>query len=776
MEVQSGGIKVNGGLQLNSGSLKLENYTDGLYLSGGGVQSITKMTTTPSFVGKAQNKHFQGNIMNLIGPMESLDESESSGYNFIEASQTPYHSSEDRITKDIFKLTSKGDIITNGKIISDSGITCHGHISMKGGANIQRMRVTASKAIIVDDISNVSFLEIIDDGIQEENEINLNGTPIMGQMLFIMNNDQDAVSGSGLGKIPPSTLVLFLYSEPNGWIDVTALAAHQRSLKGVTAFEAENDLDIGAHALSSKRFHMTSKDAQENNGELTFFGPGGTLMGDNGMKFDQSSKTLKVARLRADEFAGNVLDFRGGTLINAALVNATVDKLHHLTVRSIGVLNAASGVTGGKRMAIIDEKGVLKSVKHIRWDEKKEELKLPSISSFSSQGIKVRSDLDMMSNTLHNVKIARETTLEKLIFSDGTIQNTILKNVTASDLKLGSVEMKSVSLAEFAPFSDSGKVIEIGEGGKLVASEYFQNIEGILSINTDVQLMGEKFDFKGGNIINAHMTSGSVKGTDIEIEAHSLVAESISLSTIKRNKKLVGDSLLIVDEEGNLKRGMIASFDDGSIGDFKVVGQIDFRHLKASPEIEQKSGILGALIDGGEIKNLQGLEVIGESSLSETFIGGSLTVSGSVLGSGPYVDVSDSRLKKNINSLKPSTALNKLMKMNGVTYELDRNMRVPKALKGSRDYYSQKPKSERKEIGFIAQEVEKEFPELVETMEDGYKGVQYARFVPVIVEAMKEISAELHRMEEMQDMLLAENKVLRAEIARLGPKATLDQK
>jgi hypothetical protein len=69
-------------------------------------------------------------------------------------------------------------------------------------------------------------------------------------------------------------------------------------------------------------------------------------------------------------------------------------------------------------------------------------------------------------------------------------------------------------------------------------------------------------------------------------------------------------------------------------------------------------------------------------------------------------------------------------------------------------------------VGFIAQEVEEVLPELVSTGKDGFKSVQYANIVPILVEAVKELKAEndklkgtltamADRQKSIEDMLLA---------------------
>jgi len=52
------------------------------------------------------------------------------------------------------------------------------------------------------------------------------------------------------------------------------------------------------------------------------------------------------------------------------------------------------------------------------------------------------------------------------------------------------------------------------------------------------------------------------------------------------------------------------------------------------------------------------------------------------------------------------------------------------------------------EVGLIAQEVEKIIPQVVNTNADGFKSVDYARLVPLLIEALKE--QQLQRKEDQQ--------------------------
>ena len=77
---------------------------------------------------------------------------------------------------------------------------------------------------------------------------------------------------------------------------------------------------------------------------------------------------------------------------------------------------------------------------------------------------------------------------------------------------------------------------------------------------------------------------------------------------------------------------------------------------------------------------------------------------------------SDQNLKTNIRPLENSLFL--LKNLEAKTYEWK--------------------KSGRKDIGVVAQEVEKVLPHLVETLPNGYKAVRYEGLIPVLLQAIKE--------------------------------------
>ena len=114
---------------------------------------------------------------------------------------------------------------------------------------------------------------------------------------------------------------------------------------------------------------------------------------------------------------------------------------------------------------------------------------------------------------------------------------------------------------------------------------------------------------------------------------------------------------------------------------------------------------------------------------------------------------SDVRLKRNIIPLK--TCLEKIDSLQGVTYEWDR-IKFPD---------SGMPAG--KQIGLIAQDVEKTLPELVSVDKDGYKGVSYTKLTAVLVEAVKELKAENEKQVIENKALRTENAILKNDIEKI---------
>jgi hypothetical protein len=107
-----------------------------------------------------------------------------------------------------------------------------------------------------------------------------------------------------------------------------------------------------------------------------------------------------------------------------------------------------------------------------------------------------------------------------------------------------------------------------------------------------------------------------------------------------------------------------------------------------------------------------------------------LKVDGNIYISGNIVSLSDSRYKTNIKIIE--NAMDKINNLRGVYY----------------DYKDITIGDNRRQIGMIAQEVEKIIPEAVYSTRDDIKSLSYDKIIGLLIEGMKEMSRHIYKLEE----------------------------
>ncbi|MDG0815952.1 tail fiber domain-containing protein [Bdellovibrio svalbardensis] len=126
--------------------------------------------------------------------------------------------------------------------------------------------------------------------------------------------------------------------------------------------------------------------------------------------------------------------------------------------------------------------------------------------------------------------------------------------------------------------------------------------------------------------------------------------------------------------------------------------------------------------------------------------GGDINASGSVRAAGVAL-TSDRRFKTNIETI--THPLEKILALRGVTYDW------------RRAEFPERQFSARKQLGVIAQEVEKQFPEAVDTDKKGYKSVNYPSLIAPIIEAIRELASFKDEQSKINNELMKELKDLR---------------
>jgi hypothetical protein len=122
--------------------------------------------------------------------------------------------------------------------------------------------------------------------------------------------------------------------------------------------------------------------------------------------------------------------------------------------------------------------------------------------------------------------------------------------------------------------------------------------------------------------------------------------------------------------------------------------------------------------------------------------GYALSVFGNIWANGTTY-ASDERFKQNITAI--ASPLDKILQINGVEYEM-------KTAEFAKNHFAP-----GRQIGLLAQNVEKVIPEAVHEI-DGYKGVDYARLVPLLIEGMKEQQQEINELKKVVAQLKNDKK------------------
>lgn len=134
---------------------------------------------------------------------------------------------------------------------------------------------------------------------------------------------------------------------------------------------------------------------------------------------------------------------------------------------------------------------------------------------------------------------------------------------------------------------------------------------------------------------------------------------------------------------------------------------------------------------------------VGNVAIGQTTPDGNyyLYVNGNAYATGAFISGSDQRWKKGIKTLDDS--LSKIAALRGVSYQWRQSE------------FPDKNFSEGEQMGVIAQEIEKVFPELVSEDSKGYKSVSYTGLVAPLIEAVKSLKQQNESQQAAIDDLTA---------------------
>jgi hypothetical protein len=355
-------------------------------------------------------------------------------------------------------------------------------------------------------------------------------------------------------------------------------------------------------------------------------------------------------------------------------------------------------------------------------------------------GISLNGSVINNTGLLTTGSTATDLAITSADINGGNIDGTIIGATTPAAATFAAFTSNGIddnATGEVLSLSDSGAVIEINQSSPGSGLDFRQvSSTGGTGIAANFELVGAGggtafLDFRdaSGNG-NLWLGTGSVSSTLAAIKMTTLGVMSFITA---------GSERMSIDSSGYVGIGSTPE------------SQLDVRSSTgtASVTIEGSGGITGAFTSGGgsagTFISTQDTATLGLSfgfhgtrntsgHFNSTSIKMILQSDGDLHADGDVIaystTISDQRLKDDVETIE--TALDKVGNLRGVTYTWNAGSRA-----GQRDY------------GVIAQEVEQVIPEIVREKEmaliDGetYKTVDYEKLTAVLIEAIKELRAEV---------------------------------
>ncbi|MBG8556332.1 tail fiber domain-containing protein [Hymenobacter guriensis] len=177
--------------------------------------------------------------------------------------------------------------------------------------------------------------------------------------------------------------------------------------------------------------------------------------------------------------------------------------------------------------------------------------------------------------------------------------------------------------------------------------------------------------------------------------------------------------------------------------------------LEFGADVSGKQALAGTIGYGNlatDALNIVGAGTTATNRKVAVYAEGGITITGNLTLQGVVSSSSDARLKTDVRPIRNALA--------GV-----------QALQGRRYRFRAGQGPQGEQVGFIAQELEQVYPELVSTDKDGLKAVNYAQLTPILVEALKE---QQRQLEQLRTELSAAQAQLRKQQAQTASTASLE--
>ena len=753
VEVESGGVNiVSGGLKVESGGISI--ISGGLNLGNADVEAAVIKSSSDALEGSlfsahARNTAFSGTLFT----MEASPASDPSTFDFMDALGKSGNTA--------FRVSGNGKVTASGGLVTGSGspLSAHGPVSLNDAMAMTPHRVSAGATIKIP--SSASFIIIENDGIAAANEIKFeveaDGRSVYaeGSVIILQNMDfHDTVSPF----VPSMATAFFVYSGGD-LHEISSSKTSQREFKGVEAFELSADVDAGNHTFSVGRLAVKNIDE----GRVPVVGISGIL--SSFPMFTYTKGVLSTPAIKANKLLSDV-DARGHTISNAELSQCSITDAS-VTAKKITLPDLAGSVS---TLAMLDENGKLGRL------GTEQPLKVESM-----EAIKIVADDAVITDVS-----AKSASLDTLSSGDTKLGKTSILGLTVTGLSHTDVTGYANIVANVDGMLELRRPDPVSEDDGAQLSKLTCKDADIDSITTS-GIQTERITSKESTFVKLASDDAVAKKLTADVAvvtkltAEEIVAKKLSMDKIAIEKLTSDDATLkkltsddatlkkLTSDDATLKKlttdeanAKVFLGDDAQF-DTLTTGQAEIKSIKADVAEMGSLATSSMMCDDVKVKSLAGdkleagvmtsskatvdnLRVTGETTMgsitvagatsinADAHVGGTLTVHGAVMGSGPYIDSSDRRFKRNIEPIDNALAL-------------IANVTAYRYFYRSEDFPDRNfPREEQ--IGWIAQEVAESMPELVSSDEEDFNHVAYARATSIVASAVNELRREVAALHE----------------------------
>jgi hypothetical protein len=260
------------------------------------------------------------------------------------------------------------------------------------------------------------------------------------------------------------------------------------------------------------------------------------------------------------------------------------------------------------------------------------------------------------------------------------------------------------------------------------------NASTATALATARTINGTSFD-GSANITIPNLVSGSAQIDGAQLGANKTITIGSTAITLGETRTTIAGltSVTSTGFTGTLTGNASTATTATTLATARNINGVSFNG-SADITVTAAAGTLSGatLASGVTASSLTSVGTLTTLTVSGATATGALTVTGAITATGDITAffTSDKRHKNNIQTIP--NALEKVTKLNGVTWEWN-------------DDVNEVTKSTPK-TGLIAQEVQEVLPEVVKTRDDGFLALDYSKMMGLMVEAIKEQQSQIEKL------------------------------